>query len=218
MPQLVLLRELGVDVVLELETAPDPLYSQLAAFTDRDKDGDADLFLLSEFGGVSGAAPSAFFRNDGLGDDGPVYVNDAEDVGADAWVGGMGFDSLDLNGDDVLDYCIVQFGPIICLASSEVGYIDTAVAMGLVIPELPPDDDPEPVSTARRAIATASASRSARRPEVGTTWKRSTRSARSARGRRGSTWACRRAILTGSRFAGRTVSCSVGSRCRRGAR
>jgi hypothetical protein len=56
---------------------------------DLDGDGDQDLSLLSEFGGVPGAARSAFWRNDGLGPEGrPLLVNDAEAMHADLWPGG----------------------------------------------------------------------------------------------------------------------------------
>jgi hypothetical protein len=125
----------------ELDPYDEGSYAQLAVFTDRDSDGDQDLFLLSEFGGIPGAAPSAFWRNDGLGSDGrPILVNDAEAMHADLWIGGMGIDSADLNGDGLLDYCVVQFGPHSCLMSDPEGpYADAATAIGL---QLPPGPNP----------------------------------------------------------------------------
>jgi len=135
---LVLLQDEHGDFVLshELEPYGRPAYSQMAIFTDRDADGDQDLYVVSEFGGLTGADPSAFYRNDGLDPDGAVrLINDADEIGADVNVGGMGIDAADLDGDGHLDYCIAQFGPLICLLHDEAdSYYDAAPALGLRIP------------------------------------------------------------------------------------
>ena len=133
----------------ELDPYEDGSYSQLAVFTDRDSDGDQDIYLLSEYGGLPGAAPSAFWRNDGVDGEGrPSLTNDAVEMNADIGVGGMGFDSADLNGDGLLDYCIIQFGPTYCLFSDAGGpYYDAATAIGLQIPaDAMPTGGPPPWS------------------------------------------------------------------------
>ncbi len=130
-----LFRNEGGSFVLDRELMPDdmPGHSQAALFTDRDFDGDVDLFVPSEFGRKS--EPSAFFRNDGLGQDWVVLENDAAAVAADLRVGAMGLDSADLNGDGALDYCMSDFGPVRCLLSGGDTYVDGAAPMGLTGPE-----------------------------------------------------------------------------------
>lgn len=117
--------------VLDRELTPDgePGHAQAALFTDRDRDGDLDLFIPSEFGRES--EPSAFFRNDGAGAAWVELRNDAPDIGADLRVGAMGMDATDLNDDGLLDYCVSDFGPVRCLLSDPAGYIDGAAGLGL---------------------------------------------------------------------------------------
>jgi hypothetical protein len=107
----------------------------MAIFTDRDSDGDQDLFLVSEFGNHPSADPSAFFRNDGPAEDGaPLFINDAPQSGTNIDVGGMGIDSADLNKDGILDYCVAQFGPLVCLLSDGSGaWFEGTLAMGLAV-------------------------------------------------------------------------------------
>jgi len=121
--------------IAELEPYGRPNYSQMAIFTDRDSDGDQDLFLVSEFGGLPGADPSAFFRNDGPAEDGvPLLINDAPQSGTNISVGGMGIDSADLNRDGTLDYCIAQFGPLVCLLSDGDGaWFEGTLSLGLAV-------------------------------------------------------------------------------------
>lgn len=120
--------------VLDRELTPDgePGHAQAALFTDRDRDGDQDLFIPSEFGRES--KPSAFFRNDGVGAGWVSLTNDAEAIGADLRVGAMGMDATDLNDDGLLDYCVSDFGPVRCLLSDPQGYVDGAAARGLTGP------------------------------------------------------------------------------------
>ena len=85
--------------------------AQVATFTDRDRDGDLDLFVPADLG-----PPSAFYRND----DG-LLTDDASDIGASLQIAAMGIDSADLNGDGFADYCLSDVGPPRCLMSDGVG-------------------------------------------------------------------------------------------------
>ncbi|MFT7623776.1 MAG: hypothetical protein ACI9WU_002959 [Myxococcota bacterium] len=91
--------------------------SQVAAFTDRDRDGDADL-LVPTNNNLPGGQPTAFFRNESSESAGIVLTDDAEAVGADFVTAGMGLDSADFNGDGLLDYCLTDVGPARCLLSA----------------------------------------------------------------------------------------------------
>jgi hypothetical protein len=135
-----LLRNDGSSFVELAQLTPhgEPNHVQVATFTDRDWDGDQDLFLPSEIGWSS--EPSAFFRNDGLDRGGsgvPLLVNDAEALGADIRPGAMGVDAVDASGDGRLDYCVSNVGPLMCLVSdpSGDGWFEAAVPMGLVPPQ-----------------------------------------------------------------------------------
>jgi hypothetical protein len=106
--------------------------SQLAFFTDRDNDGDLDLFI----GGDRAAQPqlpARFYRNDGVGSDGrPLLVDEAPALATDLVMASMGVAIYDLNDDGFLDYCISDTGPLICLVSSgDTGYFEATTAMGL---------------------------------------------------------------------------------------
>jgi hypothetical protein len=133
-PQLLLCGE-GGGFVLDrvLPVASGAMYAQIAGFTDRDADGDMDLYIPAEFGGLPGATPSAFFRNDGPGDDGAtLLVDDAPALEFDYRLGAMGLVSFDWNDDDLLDCCVVQVGPTACGATSPTGrYVRAGAATGL---------------------------------------------------------------------------------------
>ncbi len=91
----------------------------VAAFTDRDGDGDADLLAPSDRP-FPPLGPTAFYRNDTAAAGTLDLVDDAPDVGADLYVGGMGIATSDLNADGILDYCITDFEPQLrCLVSHE---------------------------------------------------------------------------------------------------
>lgn len=121
---------------IEQQTLEAPAYTQLGILTDRDGDGDLDVYVISEFGRSMGADPSSFYRNDGLTRQGLVSLeDDAFDIGADLDVGGMGIDVADLNGDGQLDYCVAEFGPIKCILSLPDGsYYEGGAALGLGAP------------------------------------------------------------------------------------
>ena len=106
--------------------------SMIAFLTDRDLDGDSDLFIASDRPAPTNP-PSAFFRNDGPGPAGPALVNDAAGLGADIRINGMGLGSNDLNGDGFLDYCMSDVAPkLACLLSDGGGgYYEAGAALGL---------------------------------------------------------------------------------------
>jgi hypothetical protein len=112
----------GDDVVDEIPlTSPEGTLVLVGNFTDRDGDGDQDLLIPSDRDLMLN-----FWRNDG-----GAFTEDAEAVGADLRIEGMGLDTADLNEDGQLDYCITDTGPPVCLVSSPDGYIDEALARGL---------------------------------------------------------------------------------------
>ena len=104
--------------------------------SDRDADGDMDLFVFADR-----LFPNLVWRNDGVGSDGfPVFVEEAADLVLDAVVAAMGVDSADLNGDGALDYCVTDTTPPKCWLSDGAGrYYEGALALGLV-PADPADE------------------------------------------------------------------------------
>jgi hypothetical protein len=134
-PEILLRNEGGTfEVVAELSPDGTSGVNITATFTDRDNDGDQDLFVPADLGQVmADYPPSAFYRNDGLGEDGlPIWINDAPQIGADVYMSSMGLVTGDWNDDGELDYCISDIGPILCLLSQEDGsYYDGGVALGL---------------------------------------------------------------------------------------
>jgi hypothetical protein len=111
--------------------------SILAFFTDRDSDGDLDIFLSSDRPQIPDNPPSAFYRNDSAEGQGLLALSDdAADIGADLRISGMGLGSGDLNGDGRLDYCMSDVnGQLPCLLSDGEaggGYYEGGAALGLV--------------------------------------------------------------------------------------
>ncbi len=141
----------GGDLVqaAELSPAGEPGLSLTGFFTDRDADGDLDIYMSSDRFVLGGIPPTAFFRNDGIdGPFDPVYVNDAVEIGADVPYDAMGMSSADLNGDGLIDYCVSDQGLWVpCLMSDgSGGYVESGLSLNLV-PELrdfiAPDGAPE---------------------------------------------------------------------------
>ena len=105
--------------------------SQVAFFVDHDSDGDADLYVPNDWSEIG--LPSALWRNDGVDDGGaPILVEYGSSVFADLDMIAMGIDSIDLNFDGRLDYCITDVGPPRCIQSQDDGsYVEVGSAMGL---------------------------------------------------------------------------------------
>jgi len=99
------------ELAYELSPSGEPGLAFMAAFTDRDNDGDLDLLVTSDrsWGELP---PSAFYRNDDLGSDGtPILVNDAPEIGADLRSVGQGPSALHfgLGEVDSIDELIVRW-------------------------------------------------------------------------------------------------------------
>jgi hypothetical protein len=122
----------GAPIELHQGTDGSDGLSIVGFMTDRDHDGDTDLFIASDRPSPTNP-PSAFFRNDGPGTPGPILVNDAASISADLRINGMGLGSNDLNGDGQLDYCMSDVSPkLACLLSDgSGGYYESGAALGL---------------------------------------------------------------------------------------
>ena len=107
--------------------------SQLIFMTDRDADGDVDIFVGADVV-APGRPPSTVFDNLGVDRDGALVLADVgQESGGGLEVSHMGADGSDLNGDGVLDYCFSDVGPVVCLESDPSGvYVDTRTSRGLV--------------------------------------------------------------------------------------
>jgi hypothetical protein len=130
-PDFVLLQnEEGFVEAAELYSEGEGSRSQLATITDRDGDGDLDLFVPGDLG-----PPSAFWRNDGLDQEGALLlVDDAAEISADVVMAAMGIDNTDLNGDGDLDYVISDVGPPrVLLSDGQGGFVDSGLALGLSV-------------------------------------------------------------------------------------
>ena len=129
------------DSILELSAYPEGagVVTLISVFTDRDGDGDQDLFVLGGTPEWGWPPPgNAFFRNDGGTTDEPLLVNDAVEMGTDEFFSAMGIDSADLNGDGTLDYCATDVGPPRCFLSLESGgWYEGAVSELGLMPDEP---------------------------------------------------------------------------------
>ena len=105
-----------------------PGMSQAAFFTDRDLDGDLDVFVGSDLPQPV-YPPTSFYRND----DG-VLTDDAVEVGAAHRAQVMGGDSWDANGDGLPEFCFTVIGPLVCLFSVDGLWVDVTTTYS-VVPE-----------------------------------------------------------------------------------
>lgn len=107
--------------------------SQLVLLTDRDADGDVDIFVGADLVGPMWP-PGTLFDNGGMAGDGTLRLTDiGEETGTALRMSHMGGDSADLNGDGALDYCFSDIGPVVCLESDPSGvYVDTEATRNLV--------------------------------------------------------------------------------------
>jgi hypothetical protein len=133
----------GFEVGTNLPVAGPGVSSLVAIFTDRDLDGDVDLLVPSN---TSDLLPqtTSFFRNDTEIGGQLVLVDDAEALAVTQPIAGMGVDSMDINRDGFLDYCVTDTGPPVCWLSQDVPgspYLDGGLIAGLV-PILPAYDSP----------------------------------------------------------------------------
>ena len=105
--------------------------SLMQTFTDRDQDGDVDLWSWSDRADVMQAAPgAAFWRNDA-----GTLINDAAEISANTRASAMGYASYDLNGDGRFDYCVTDIADqLVCLLSDgQGGYYEGGAALGLTV-------------------------------------------------------------------------------------
>ena len=112
---------------VELVAAGGASRTMVALFTDRDADGDPDLFIPGDLG-----PPSGFWRNDGA-----TLTDDAPDVQADIVLSVMGVDTADLDEDGLPDYCMTDRGAPTCLLSglADGQYTDGSLGLGLTVAE-----------------------------------------------------------------------------------
>ncbi len=133
---LLLLQDEGVFTVAAQLRPPDyPWLSMLGLFTDRDDDGDLDLFLGSDRA-RDGRPGATFWRNEA-----GELIDDAPEIGADVHHCVMGAASADFDGDGTLDYCFSDLNwHLACLTGGpEPGYVEAGQALGLA-----PDLDANP--------------------------------------------------------------------------
>jgi hypothetical protein len=123
----------GFGAPIEISTANGGVSSLIALFTDRDFDGDQDLLEPTN---TFDRLPqrTAFFRNDTAADGALSLIDEAAALSVDRPMAGMGVDSLDLNRDGYLDYCVTDVGPSVCWLSPgdpSEPYIDATLTVGL---------------------------------------------------------------------------------------
>jgi enediyne biosynthesis protein E4 len=125
-PDLLLLQDDGVFTVeRELLQSPVAWMSMHALFTDRDDDGDLDIFIGSDRA-RDGRPPASFWRNDG------ELIDDAAEIGADTHACVMGSASRDFDGDGDRDYCLSDLSSRLrCLVNVGGVYVEGADALGL---------------------------------------------------------------------------------------
>lgn len=127
--------------------ASGPSLSLVHLITDRDNDGDQDIFAWSDRAPL-GFEPAAAWRNDGLDAEArPRLIDDALEVGLHSEASAMGLLAVDLNDDGLIDTCVSDINfQLDCRLSSPEGYYEGALLLGLfamgdeVAEELHPSD------------------------------------------------------------------------------
>lgn len=107
--------------------------SLVQVFSDRDQDGDLDLFAWSDRAGIGPIPLAVTWRNSGQRDGELQLVDDAKDINANSRASAMGHAGADLNGDLLPDYCVSDTAEVLtCLMSDgEGGYYEAGRALGL---------------------------------------------------------------------------------------
>lgn len=103
-------------------------YNNASAFTDKDADGDLDLYVIEDFGPYY--HPNVMLENDGTGH---FTDSSAADL-LDIEVFGMGVGINDLNGDGIPDYLVSTWDAVVLLESAAGAWYDSALARGIVLP------------------------------------------------------------------------------------
>lgn len=131
---LLLLEDGAVHDVLSLQPAAGPGLAVMAAFTDREGDGDTELMIASDRGLFQNLGPSALYMREAVDAEGrPALTDRAPELELDMRLSGMGGDARDINDDGALDYCFsdVEFH-LSCATSMAGGYVRSGGSMGLV--------------------------------------------------------------------------------------
>jgi hypothetical protein len=122
-----------LDVDHELVCPDGPSLSLLQVFSDRDQDGDLDLFAWSDRSGIGDIPLGVVWRNDGGTRANVDLIDDAHEINAASPASAMGHASADLNGDLLPDYCVSDTQDYLtCLVSDgSGGYYEAGRALGL---------------------------------------------------------------------------------------
>ena len=120
-------------------------FSLTVAFTDRDNDGDLDLFAGTDRP-FDQYPPMAFLTNTGNTSQGPILTDEAPELEADIRVSAMGLGVHDMNGDGLYDYCMTDISfDLTCLMSVPgQAYYEAGASLGLTVdltmhPDVPDD-------------------------------------------------------------------------------
>lgn len=100
------------------------------AFSDFDRDGDADVLIANDFGQY--VSPNKLFRNDGWSASGEIILMDASsETGFDVALYGMGIAFADLDENGWSDYFVTNIGRSVLLLGGPDGFLDATEAYGV---------------------------------------------------------------------------------------